>query len=224
MISINMKWKAETLVSFLKKKYLTAVEKHMKRNRNVFQTLIACVLSQRTRDQNTAKATESLFLVADTPEKIAKLPDKRLQELIRVSGPYRQKARRIKEISRLILHRYGGKVPETRKELMKLPGVGFKTADITLSYGFGVPTIAVDTHVNRISKRIGFVDWKADVEDVRKTLESLIRGKDRFVVNIGLVKFGQEICKPIRPKCHVCELAKICDYYRERHVSHKKSR
>jgi endonuclease-3 len=211
---MNRKTKAKILVGFLKDKYPLTMEKH--RNKNVFQTLVSCVLSQRTKDQNTAKASERLFSVAKTPEKILKLPDKKLQELIRVSGPYRQKAKRIREISKIILEKYQGKVPRDREELMKLPGVGFKTADITLSYGFGIPTIAVDTHVNRISKRIGFVDQKANVEEVRKTLESLIHGNDRFVVNMGLVKFGQETCNPIRPKCPVCRLTRICDYYRIR--------
>lgn len=210
---MNRKTRARILVGFLKKKYSVKIEKHRKRNANVFQTLISCVLSQRTRDQNTAKASERLFSVADTPGKIAKLPDKKLQELIRVSGPYRQKARRIKEISKIILEKYKGRIPRDREELMELPGVGFKTADITLSYGFGIPTIAVDTHVNRISKRIGFIGQEANVEEVRKKLESLIKGDDRFVVNIGLVKFGQEICNPIRPKCSVCGLTRICDYY-----------
>jgi endonuclease-3 len=217
VISINRKEKAKILVNFLKEKYSVKIEKH--RKRSVFQTLISCVLSQRTKDQNTAKASERLFSVADTPEKISKLPDKKLQELIRVSGPYRQKAKRIKEISKIILDKYSGKIPRDREELMSLPGVGFKTADITLSYGFGVPTIAVDTHVNRISKRIGFVNWKANVEDVRKKLESLIHGNDRFVVNMGLVKFGQEICNPVRPKCQKCGLTRICDYYRDNRIS-----
>jgi len=224
VISINRKEMAKVLVKFLKEKYGDVAKKHSSRNKTVFQTLIACVLSQRTKDHNTARASENLFSVADTPEKILKLSDKKLQELIRPSGPYRQKAKRIKEISRIILEKYEGKVPKDREELMKLPGVGFKTADITLSYGFGIPTIAVDTHVNRISKRIGFVEQEASVEDVRKTLESLIHGNDRFVVNIGLVKFGQEICNPIRPRCPKCEITKICSYYRDHHVPNKKSR
>ena len=215
MISINRKEKAERIVKFLKETVKT--EKH--RKRSIFKTLISCVLSQRTRDQNTAKASERLFSVADTPEGIAKLPDKKLRELIRVSGPYRQKADRIKRISKIILEKYRGKVPETREELMELPGVGFKTADITLSYGFGIPTIAVDTHVNRISKRIGFVSREKDVEDVRKTLESLIKGNDRFLVNIGLVRFGQQTCRPVRPRCSECELTGICDYYRDLRLS-----
>jgi len=213
--------KAKILVSFLKRRYGDFARKHTSRNRTVFRTLIACVLSQRTRDENTAKASERLFSVADTPEKILKIPEEEIRRLIRPAGTFRQKAKRIREISRMILERYNGRVPKDREELMKLPGVGFKTADITLSYGFGVPTIAVDTHVNRISKRLGFVGWKADVEEVRKKLESLIHGKDRFVVNIGLVRFGQEICRPLRPRCPECPLRMICDYHRDHHVSRK---
>jgi endonuclease-3 len=208
-----MKEKAEKLVSFLKNRYAVKIEKHRKRNADVFQTLISCVLSQRTRDQNTAKASKRLFSMADTPEKIVKLPGKNLEKLIRSSGPYRQKAKRIKEISRIILGKYGGKIPRDREKLMSLPGVGFKTADITLSYGFGVPTIAVDVHVSVTANRLGIV-YSKDVEMIRKGLESLIPEKDRYIVNIGLVEFGKEICRTRNPKCDICPISDICDYFK----------
>lgn len=203
--------KVKKLIYFLEKKY-----GYPDMGGNKFQLLISTVLSQRTRDENTERASRQLFSVAKTPEAIAHLPLKKIEKLVKPSGPYRQKAARIKRISRIILDQYKGRVPKTRKRLMELPGVGFKTADIVLSYGFGVPTIAVDTHVNRIPKRIGIVDKKANVEEVRERLEQMVRGKKRFVVNMGLVRFGQEICRPLNPKCAECPLNDICDYYMNR--------
>jgi len=201
--------KVEALIKFLEKRY-----GYPEFAKDPFELLVATILSQRTRDENTWKASKQLFAVARTPEEIAKLSLRKLEKLIKPSGTYRQKAKRIKKVSKIILERYEGKVPKSREELMKLPGVGYKTADIVLSYGFGVPTIAVDTHVNRIPKRIGIVDKKANVEEVRKTLEKLVKGKKRFLVNMGLVRFGQEICRPLNPKCEECPLNKICDYYK----------
>ncbi len=201
--------KIKILLKFLEKRY-----GYPKISGNRFKLLITTVLSQRTRDENTYKASQQLFKAAKTPEEISKLSVKELEKLIKPSGMYRQKAKRIKEISKIILEKYKGKVPDNREELISLPGVGFKTADIVLSYGFGIPTIAVDTHVNRIPKRIGIVGKNANVEEVRKTLEKYVSGKKRFLVNMGLVKFGQEICRPINPKCNVCPINKICDYYK----------
>ena len=204
-----MKQKIEKLIDFLERRY-----GYPKMARNHFKLLITTVLSQRTRDENTWLASRQLFSVAKTPEDISKLPLRKIEKLIRPSGTYRQKAKRIKEISKILLEKYNSRVPDTREELMKLPGVGYKTADIVLSYGFGVPTIAVDTHVNRIPKRIGIVDENATVEEVRKKLESLVKGKKRFLINMGLVRFGQEICRPVKPRCDDCPLNKICDYYK----------
>jgi len=106
-----------------------------------------------------------------------------------------------------------GKIPKTREELMELPGVGFKTADIVLMYGYGIPSIAIDTHCNRVPKRIGLVDKKANVEEVKRTLESLIPKKDWYIVNLGLVRFGQETCRPINPRCEICPMSGFCDYF-----------
>ncbi|MBI5061758.1 MAG: endonuclease III [Candidatus Aenigmarchaeota archaeon] len=197
-----------TLVSFLRKNYY----KERLLVKDKFRLLITTVLSQRTRDENTDAAAKRLFSVAKTPKQTARLSKKRLEELIKSSGTYRQKAKHIKEISKIINEKYNSRVPQTREELLSLPGVGYKTADIVLSYGYGVPTIAVDTHVNRIPKRIGIVPEKTKLEEARLILEALTPKKDRFVVNLGLVRFGQEICRPIGPKCQVCELNRICNY------------
>ena len=207
---MNKKEKMITVIKVLKRLYNT--EHYLARNK--FMLLIGTILSQRTRDENTEKAAQSLFSIAKTPEEISELPVRKLQKLIRVSGPYRQKAKRIKAVSKIILEKYKGQVPRTREELLELPGVGFKTADIVLSYGYGIPTIAVDTHVNRIPKRIGIISEKANVEEARKELEKLTPIKDRFVVNLGLVQFGQNICRPINPRCEICQLRRICRYYK----------
>ena len=203
--------KIKILLKFLEKRY-----GYPKISSNRFKLLITTVLSQRTRDENTHKASQQLFKAAKTPEEISKLSVKELEKLIKPSGMYRQKAKRIKEISKIILEKYKGKVPNNREELISLPGVGYKTADIVLSYGFNIPTIAVDTHVNRIPKRIGIVDKDASVEEVRKTLEKHIKGKKRFLINLGLVRFGQEICRPISPKCSFCPIKNICDFYKRK--------
>jgi len=204
------------LIRFLKHEYGKDIQDFRSSNREIFKVLITTILSQRTRDENTDRAASSLFSRANTPEKILKLSKKELERLIRPSGPYRQKAKRIKAISKIILEKYKGKVPKTREELMELPGVGFKTADVVLMYGHGIPSIAIDTHCNRIPKRIGLVDKKANVEEVKRILESLIPKKDWYIVNMGLVQFGREICCPINPKCDVCPISRYCDYFRKK--------
>jgi endonuclease-3 len=203
----------DKLIKFLKERYGRDIKIKPSINHEVFKLLITTILSQRTRDENSEKAANALFSRADTPEKILKLSKKELERLIRPSGPYRQKAKRIKAVSKIILEKYKGKVPKTREELMELPGVGFKTADVVLMYGHGIPSIAIDTHANRIPKRIGLVDETSDVEEVKRVLESLIPKKDWYIVNMGLVQFGREICRPINPKCVICPMSKYCDYY-----------
>jgi endonuclease-3 len=202
----------EELIEFLKKRYGKGIREFC-RSRDAFKVLITTILSQRTRGENTERAASALFSRADTPQKILELRDEELEKLIKSSGMYRQKAKKIKSVCRILLDNYGGKVPKTREELLKLPGVGFKTADIVLMYGFGTPSIAVDTHTNRVPKRIGLVDKKAGVEEVKKTLESLIPKKDWYVVNLGLVRFGRKICKPVNPCCRICPISRYCEYF-----------
>jgi len=203
------------LIKILKNRYEKDIRKFPSNNLEVFKTLITTILSQRTRDENTERAASALFSKVDTPKKILKLSTKQLEKLIRPSGPFRQKTKRIKLVSKIILEKYKGKVPKTREELMSLPGVGFKTADVVLMYGHGIPSIAIDTHCNRIPKRIGLVDKKSSVEEVKGILESLIPKKDWYIVNMGLVQFGREICQPIRPKCGICPMSKHCNYYQK---------
>lgn len=211
---MNKQKSVKVLVKILRQRYGKDIRRLPSDSKGVFKILVATILSQRTRNENTDKASSALFSRADTPKKILKLTDRELERLIRPSGPYRQKAKRIKAVCEILLKKYGGKVPKTREELLELPGVGFKTADVVLMYGHGIPSIAVDTHANRIPKRIGLVDKKDDVEKVKEVLESLVPRKDWYIVNMGLVQFGREICQPIRPKCEICPMSSYCDYYK----------
>lgn len=186
---------------------------HWHAGMNAFQMLVGTVLSQRTKDANTEKAARQLFAKYRTAEQIANAPIAEIRKLIRQSGFYRVKAKHIQKLCKVIIEKYKSKVPQNREELMALPGVGYKTADITLSYGFGIPTIAIDTHCNRVSKRIGLVNEKADVEEVRKTLEKLTPKRFWLEINELLVIFGQNICTPIKPKCFECPITKYCNYY-----------
>jgi len=210
--------KIRTILNYIEKKYGKYIDDSPIRKSKIFELLIGTVLSQRTRDENTEKATRQLFAVAKTPKQILKLPMKKLQNLIRVSGPFRQKSKRIKQISKIILKKYKGKVPNNREELMELPGVGYKTADIVLMYGFGIPKIAIDTHCNRVPKRISLVNKKADVEEVREKLESLFPKNKWYLINLGFVSFGKEICKPVNPLCikdpKNCPFSSFCKAYK----------
>jgi endonuclease-3 len=209
--------KATFVLKYLEKRYGTGIVNSRQRNQKVFELLIETVLSQRTRDENSEKAAEQLFKMARTPGEISSLPMKRLQSLIKISGPYRQKAKRIKSISKYILSN-GGKVPSTREELMELYGVGYKTADIVLMYGFDIPSIAVDTHVNRIPKRLGLVDKKASVEEAKSCLEGMFPKSKWYLINLGLVSFGKETCKPVNPICirdkRNCPFSGFCRAYK----------
>ena len=176
-----------------------------------FKALVETVLSQRTRDENTEKAASQLFRVADTPKGILKLDQRKIEKLIHPSGFYRQKAKRIKQISKIILEKYKGKVPKTREELMELPGVGGKTADIVLCYAFGKKVIPVDVHVAVVSRRLGFTKNK-NPEKIREDLHELIHEKNRRIINYLFVEFGKEICQTRKPLCYKCPIVKLCPY------------
>lgn len=206
------------IVSFIKERYGKNIDSHPTTTSKAFDVLIYCILSQRTREENTQIASESLLRVANTPEKIIKISVKRLQELIRKAGFYRNKSKNIKKLCKILIEKYNGRVPKTREELMSLPGVGFKTSAIVLSYGLGKPIIAVDTHVFRVSKRLGLAHEEADVEEVRESLQKIIPKKKWYLINLGFVNFGREICKPLNPLCikdsNNCQFSSFCKAYR----------
>ncbi|MCP3685897.1 MAG: endonuclease III [bacterium] len=174
-----------------------------------FRTLIACLLSLRTQDKNTAKASASLFAVADTPQKIIKLPKKRLEKLIFSSGYYKNKAKSIQHVCKVLLKEYKGRVPDTREELLAIKGIGPKTANIVLCFAYGKCVIPVDTHVHRIPNRLGLVKTKTP-EKTEVELMKVFHRKHWREINTTFILFGKNICLPISPMCTICPLNKLC--------------
>jgi endonuclease-3 len=175
-----------------------------------FKVLISCILSLRAKDQMTEKTSKALFEVADTPEKILALSNEEVEKLIYQSGFYKNKAKTIKHISKKIIEEHDSKVPDSMEELLKFNGVGRKTAGITMLYGFGkVVSIPVDTHVHRISNRLGIVETKIP-EKTEDELMKILPKKYWYDYNILLVAWGQNVCKPISPKCSICKIKKYC--------------
>jgi dihydrofolate synthase/folylpolyglutamate synthase len=183
-----------------------------KEEREPFRVLIATILSHRTRDENTHTAVERLFKKYNTPKKISKANVGEIEKLIRPAGFYKVKAKRVKEVSKIILDRYGGKVPNDFEALMTLPAVGRKTANCVLVYGFGIPSIPVDTHVHRISNRLGLAETKTP-DETEMALTSFVPEKFWLDLNEFFVRFGQETCRPIGPKCPTCPIGNVCNYY-----------
>jgi len=201
------------IISILKKREISAYLDASK-TENPFRVLIATVLSQRTRDENTEIAAANLFRHYNTAKKLATADRKRIEKLIKKSGFYKTKARRIIEISRALLDSYHGKVPDSKEELMKLKGVGPKTANCVLVYGFGKRAIPVDVHVHRISNRLGLVKTKTP-EESEKELEKILPKRYWLAYNALLVSFGQQLCKPIKPECWRCPIIRYCGYIKK---------
>lgn len=183
-------------------------------NKDPYRVLIRTILSQRTRDENTDRATAQLFAEYPTLEDVASATPEELEPLIRPAGFYHVKARRIIEVSQMLLDEYGGVVPEKMKELLLLPGVGRKTANCVLVYAFQKPAIPVDVHVHRISNRLGLVFTK-NPEETEVELEKIVPKKYWIELNDLMVQFGQTICRPVNPLHELCPLADICHYYQE---------
>jgi endonuclease-3 len=174
-----------------------------------FYVLISTVLSARNKDEMTIKATKKLFAKYKTVKQIAEAPVKKLEPLIKQSGFYKTKAKRIKEISRILLEKYHGKVPSEFDKLLELPGVGRKTAGCVMVYAFNKPAIPVDTHVHRISNRLGWVKTKTP-EKTEQALVKLVPRKYWLDVNEVLVIHGQTVCTPISPFCSKCKIRRYC--------------
>jgi endonuclease-3 len=179
-----------------------------------FKILIGTILSARTRDEITTKVIKSLFTEFKNPNELSEANLNDLKKAIQKIGFYNVKAARIKEVSQIIVEKYNGKVPPNIGDLLTLPGVGRKTANCVLVYGFKKPAIPVDVHVHRISNRIGIVNTKMP-EETEIVLRNLIERKYWTRVNETFVTFGQNICLPKNPKCNVCHLTKLCKYYKK---------
>lgn len=179
---------------------------------NPYRVLIRTILSQRTRDENTDQASTFLFSKYKNVHEIAEADVQDIEELIRPAGFYHVKAQRIKEVSLILLDEFGGEVPGNIPELLSLPGVGRKTANCVLVYGFNKPAICVDVHVHRISNRIGLVETK-NPEQTEEALKNLVPIKYWLEINDLMVQFGQTICKPISPLHNICPINDCCNLY-----------
>ena len=179
---------------------------------NPYKILIGTILSARTRDETTTQVIKMLFSEFKNPDELSRADLKDIKKLIQKIGFYNVKATRIKEVSKILVEKYNSKVPSNLEDLLAFPGVGRKTANCVLVYGFRKPAIPVDIHVHRISNRIGIVNTKKP-EETEIDLQKSIDRRYWTGVNETFVTFGQNICLPIKPKCNLCHLTKICKYY-----------
>ncbi|MGQ9752024.1 MAG: endonuclease III domain-containing protein [Thermoanaerobaculaceae bacterium] len=181
----------------------------MGKKRSPFRVLVACVISQRTKDEVTREAAARLLSRARTPGELAQLSQEEVARLIYPAGFYRTKAAQLLKIAQILLDQYGGQVPATRQALLALPGVGPKTANLVLGLGYGVPAICVDTHVHRIANRLGLVQARTP-EETEQALTKLFPRKHWIALNDLLVSFGQKVCTPISPRCSGCPISTFC--------------
>src|ERR671925_648400 len=177
-----------------------------------FKILIGAILSSRTRDETTTKVVKTLFKRFRNAKELAEGNIEEVKQIIHSIGFYNVKAKRIIEVSQLIVKRFNGKVPNCIEKLLELPGVGRKTANCVLVYGFNKPAIPVDIHVHRISNRLGLVNTKTP-EKTESDLSRLINRKYWLKINQTFVIYGQNVCTPTRPNCKLCELKDMCKFY-----------
>jgi len=209
---MNKKEKIEKSLKILSKIYYSNEKTTLNRMRKkpaAFKILISCLLSLRTQDKNTEKASAKLYAVADTPKDIVKLPIKKLEKLIFSSGHYKKKARTLQYVSKELIDKFDSKVPNTKEKLMPIKGIGPKTANIVLAFAFGKNVIPVDTHVHRIPNRLGWVKTKTP-EQTEAELKRILPKKHWREFNAVFVQFGQTICQPISPWCSKCPISEYC--------------
>jgi len=181
------------------------------RHANPFQLLVATILSAQCTDKQVNSVTTDLFNHLKTPRDFASVSNEALEELIRPTGYFRNKAKNIKNCSKSLLEKYGGQVPQTLDELVKLPGVGRKTANVVLGSAFNIPGIVVDTHVARISKRLGITKSNNPVK-IEYDLMEIIPRENWNVFSLQLIYFGRAICKARNPLCPNCPIYDLCDF------------
>lgn len=198
----------DILKDYYKSRNKTLIDK-ISIERDPFKVLISCILSQRTKDEITEKVSSNLYNVIKNPQDLINIDIDTLEKILHPIGFYKVKAKRLKEVTKLILEKYDGKVPDDIDELLKLPGVGRKTANIVITKGFNKKGIAVDTHVHRISNRLGLIKTKRP-EDTEFELRKIIPERNWVELNDYLVNFGKNICTPISPKCSSCPIKMYC--------------
>ena len=192
-----------------KKRNLPSVSLIALKMNTPYTVLISTLISLRTKDDVTLAASERLLSLADNPEKMLSLSEEEIEKAIYPAGFYKRKAQNIKEISKTLIEKYDGKVPSTQEELLALPGVGIKTANLTLNLGFNIDAICVDCHVHQIANRIGWIDTKTPEESV-DALESIMPRRFWIPLNELLVAYGQNVCLSISPLCSECPICKEC--------------
>ena len=180
------------------------------KSRDPFHVLISCVLSLRTQDKTTAQASHRLFQLASTPEEMVELSIRRIEKAIYPVGFYRTKARNIRSICQTLITHYSSRVPDEIDELLKLKGVGRKTANLVVTLGYRKPGICVDTHVHRISNRLGYIKTRTP-EETEQVLREKLPPKYWMIWNDLLVTYGQNLCRPISPLCSQCRLTPYCN-------------
>jgi len=183
-------------------------------HRTPYTILIATLLSLRTKDEITASVSSKLFSIANTPFEILNLSINKLEDIIKPTGMYHKKAQTLKDVSKELIDRFDSKVPSTKEELLSLKGVGIKTVNIVLNNAFNIPTIAVDTHVHRVSNLLRVVNTK-NSKDTLKELEKNIPKEYWSILNFSIVSFGQTICLPRSPKCDICPIYNYCPKFQE---------
>ncbi len=207
------------IISNLKNDYIEKKVFHsefvdfMENIKNPFIVLICCILSLRTNDKITIKAAKRMLELADDPYKMMGVNIETLARAIYPVGFYQNKAAQIIELSKQIVEKYEGKVPSSIEELVKFKGVGRKTANLVLAKGFNIPAICVDVHVHRITNRLGYVNTKTP-DETEQVLRKILPKEYWIDFNTLLVTHGQNICKPIKPKCDICSVKKYCKFNR----------
>jgi len=201
------------IFKILQSYYKSAKKPTVKRtslNKDPFKTLIACLLSLRTQDKNTEKASKSLFAAASTPKEILKLPIKKLERLIYSSGYYHNKAKTIKHVSKIILEKYKGKVPKTEEELLSIKGIGRKTANIVRLFAYNKKdALPVDVNVHRLANRLGWVKTN-NADKTEFALKEFLPKKYWPIINTLFIQFGKTICVPVSPFCSKCPIDNYC--------------
>lgn len=209
--------RAETVLNTLRE--IFAMPKWTKEKHNPFETLIVTIISQNTADRNTTRAFARLSKRFEIkPDVLMKAETNHVEDALRPAGLYRSKTKTIKQVSKIILENFHGSVQtilslpleKARKTLIQMPGIGPKTADVLLLFSAAQPTIPVDTHVNRVSKRLGFASVNADYEAVRLSLQSLYEQRDYLAVHVLLIAHGRRYCKARKPLCKQCPVNKHC--------------
>ena len=202
------------IIAILKREYrrweMPSVTHTAKRSRDPFKVLISTILSLRTKDETTSVASKRLFKMADNPRDMLAISSRQIEKAIYPVGFYRTKAKIIRDVCKTLIENYNSRVPDDIDELLKLKGVGRKTANLVVTLGYGKPGVCVDTHVHRISNRWGYIETKTPFETEMALRERL---PERYWVDYNslLVAFGQTICRPISPKCTECPVEQFCE-------------